>query len=424
MLIPSQNVFRLYFTIDLGNSNVTSLNNNTVFESAWWNGENLESNFGLPDDSHMGFGMVLKNFNIDSPDLNSLITNPALRIQDWHQGSVIENINSSYYDNFLDSSNNYYTIFKNIKTLTPVVGTKARYIFRGSHNLCYMEMCLGANSPVGYLFEGPVTAFTMKSMSFEGMAIGAHFKSAVYDISITDSYMEAVDDVVLKFDSYVNVCKLSNNYINYATKPNMCLVEYTPLPANNIIVDSSNYFESILSTNKIFKNLDNTVGYNRYRIDEPMDSIQGTNDLDKLLVNNSLYSTQADYNKKVISSNFKANVNNEFAIGNYSGRFSNGFNSLVGGRVSTYGVNVIDIETKITRSDTSFIYVNIRLTVNDTSYSYIKGFFIGSLFINIDDSGLTPSTKVNIAEEGGFMVIRNQTLGEPITNCVGEIRLI
>jgi len=400
--------------INCGNSTFKMLNDTTLFTSGYDNSGVLTSNFGSAADSHYSQGITLENFSITS-NVGTL-TATALKIQDWHQGSAIQNIASKGTEVILQSHNNYYTLFDNIRTIHNSLISTARFDFTGYHNLCKFTRLMAAGAAVGYKFDA-LTACQFSYNSVEGVGIGLQFNSSVYDIVIENNYCENFSDVVIQFNDYVYAATIRNNYVNFVNHGTSHFLDYKPLPINNIIIDSDNTFISMPSQSNMIKTIDNVyskgVVIRRSKIN--------ASSLDDLIISNTVYSTNIDWQQKVDMPGMRANVVNKYAVGNYSGKYTDGRNTAHGFEWVDTSSSTLQLNTKIINSDTQRIYVNIY--VYSANIGLITGEFIGSKFYRHDATGISVSTILSISVVNGYVQIDGSYSGT-VTGCRGEIRLM
>lgn len=405
--------------IDCGNSNFKMMADVTLFTSGYYNSGVLVTNFGTPLDSHYSQGIVLKNFHITS-NVGYLVQ-PMLKIQDWHQGTLLENISSLVCGQMLWSRNNYYCNFKDIRSLhSDTIRTGDRFIFSENHNLNKFEGLIAANASTGYRFDGPVISCQMTNMSFEGQTIGAKFNSTVYDISIENSYIEGIDDVAFAFNSYTLGTVFKNNYINFLNSPTSYFIYYNPLPGSVIRVEESNFFSNIPSDANIIKNREDTYG-DGITIERAKDVASSLNDL---LIDNNIFGKNINWCQKKKMTGIIANVNNYLIPGNYSGQFSTGYNSTNGFEWINNGNNLLTIRTRIVRNSVHFAYVALNIS-HSTGPTTIVGLIVGNTFYEFTNIGLQLSTKLVPGAFGAYLQIDGGIFfNANITNVTGEIRII
>jgi len=417
VIIPQNPSFARLIDINFNGAKFTMLADVTLFTSGYDNAGVLTSNFGTVLGFSNSFEVTLRNFSIYSSV--GLLLSTTLKIQDYHQGCLLQNIASNYTQTILESCNNFYASFDGIRTILSGTGTQSRFIFSSQHNLCKFSNLLATNSTIGYHFKGSLTACQLTNMSFEGINIGAQFDNYVYDCSLENSYIENISDVAIKFIGNVYGFTIKNNYINFLNNPNMYLVEYVPLPNNNVIVGVDNYFGAMPSDANIFKTKDNTPGYSLLTIQRPP---QFASNIDMLYVDNANFSNQTDYIQRMSMTRGKANVVNKYVVGNYAGMFTTGFDVLTGGSWLNNSNNILAIRTKITNSFTQNIYINIKISA--TTITFIKGNFIGTVFYEYTATGVLVTTALSITIVNGFLQINAPAVTGTITAVYGEIRLI
>jgi len=402
--------------INCGNSNFRMKNDTTLFTSGYDNNGTLITNVGTVYDSHYSGGIVLENFFVTRDSTLAALTKPVMRIQDWHQGCTIRNISSSISETILESINNYYTLFDNIRTLC--VSDGARFIFSGNMNLNRFTRLQAADAAIGYKFDGPLTACQFTFNSVEGVGIGLQFNSTVYDVAIENNYIEGFG-VAIEFNSYVMAATVQNNYVNFLNRSTSFLVDYEPLPANNVIIEDNNYFGAMPSSANIIKASALTYGTGLVIQRPKINSVL----LEDLIVSNSIFAPTLDWQQKVDMPEMRANVVNKYAVGNYSGQYSGGHTVPHGYKWINNSNETLALQTKITPSSTQRIYVNIYVYDTTGGSQIIKGEFMGSTFYEYTATGISVTTKLSVSTVNGFIQI-NGTYSGTITETSGEVRLM
>lgn len=408
-------------TLDFGESDFIMTQDVTLFTSGYYDNGVLKTNYDTPKMFVNSFQVVLSGFTISSRV--GYLTATMLKIQDWHQGCEIKNIASHVCRTMLESNNNFYTKFTKIDASYSeggFIGT--RFIFENEHNLCAFERLSATNSNIGYQFNASLTACTFRQNSLEGMNIGAQFNSAVYDLTIADCYEENFGNVAYQFNDYAFSVKFIGGYCNFIDHPEAHFLEYKPSPGNDIHIDSGYHFANIYSKSQIIKNKENDygigiiVGFASRR----------SGDISKLNVDNAEFGNKIDINQKLRFTGFYGNVNNELIAGNYSGRYTLGFDGQQGFKWVNDSSGTLKIQTAIKNSQTQKIYVNLAIS-NGGTPTFIAGEFIGgfsaSSFYKYTNTGLVFDTGLSISVVDGFVQI-NGTFSGTITNVVGEVRLI
>jgi hypothetical protein len=407
-------------TLDFRNSIFKMLADVPLFESAYDNGGVLTSNYGTTLDSHYSYGITLTNFGVESAV--GQLTQPTLKIQDWHQSCQITNITSAVSRQMLWANNCYYTTFDNI--LSTLIAPKAgdRFIWFNNTNLCKISRLVAGNSITGYRFDGAVTATVMESMSFEGMVIGALFNATVYDIAIRDSYFEGWTDIAIAFNSYVEGALIENNYVNFLSDATAYFLYYAPLPGANVVVAPSNNFTAMPSNANIIKVREDVYGEGVVIERSPIAvaSVTGFN------VNNAIIGRRIDWQQKATKPNVIANVNNDFIPGNYSSRFSDGFNNSNGFDWVNLSSTALRLRTRIAQNFVQLVYVNIEVSFGGGGPTYIAGLFIGNQFYKATGASFAPSSDLTGTTDanGYFQVDGGSAFGGNLTGVKGEIRLI
>lgn len=404
-------------TIDGGDSIFKMLSDITLFESAYYNSGVLTSNFGTAYDSHYSLAIILQNFSVITPT-GLQIVQPVLKIQDWHYGCVIRNIKSSVNQQMMFSANNYSAMFDTIQSFiqAPIAG--ARFVFSGSHNLNKISNFVAANSVTAYRFDGPVTACQITNMSVEGCTYGFVFNAAVYDVNIENSYFEGFTNTAIVFTSYVDACLIQNNYVAFTA--GSYFVDYPLLPGVNVIVAQNNSYQGTYTEASILKTVSATYS-SGIIVQRP--SINTSNIAD-LIIDNTLISNNVQWEQPIIMPGIITKKTNIYAIGQYAGKYSEGYGLYHGFTWTNLSSGTIRINTKMLYSQTLKIYVNIAVTVTGTTV--IKGEFIGGFtptFYEYGASAVTVTSALNITNVGGFVQI-NGTVAGTITAIAGEIRLI
>ncbi len=233
--------------IDFSNATLHVSKDITVFQS---------DNWGSKIDSKMSNGIVLSNFEIDF--LNKGNSSYAIQLQDYHQGSKLENIAANNVKNLIHSKNNYYLELYNINSNYDGKAGK-RYFFEGYHGLNKFSKLSAVNSEVCYSFEqGMIASVLMESISVEGCKVGINFSSEVYSFILQGSYIENFETAFV-FQNYIHSANIDNNYFNFLNKKNINLLDYKGLPANNLRFGKGNNYIGTDYGNLI-KNKENLYG--------------------------------------------------------------------------------------------------------------------------------------------------------------------
>lgn len=387
-----------------------------IFTSGYDNAGTLTTNYGTALDSHLSLGIRLQNFNFTS---NALRTVAALKIQDWHQGSQLSNMSFHNCRVAMQANNTYYATFDTLQA-PGGDGSQPMFQWLGNINLNRVSNCVAVNAGgTSYLFAGGVTALTFSGNSMEGFLDGVVFNNAVYDVTIENNYIETFTGTAIKFNDFVYSAILRNNYVNFQNTGTNYFVDYLPLSANNIVIENSNYFSEITSRAQIIKTLSNIVGNNNLTVQQPLIS-GGT--LTDLLIDNTLTSEVIGWGQTARQAGLRANVVNLFAVGNYSGQMTSGYNHDNGFVDASTGSTIL-LTTNIKPSDTQIIYVNIRINVSGVGFVYVKGQFIGTDFYEYNGTALVKTTTLSITVPVSTVQI-NGTAAAAINGLTGEIRLI
>ena len=403
---------------DFGGTTFTLDTNAIVFTSGYDNGGTLTTNVGTPYDTYYSDNIELICGNMQSSI--GQIGQPALSIQDWHQGCVIKNFSSSIHQQAGKFINCFYTEWYNMYStiVAPIAG--ARWVWEGATNLCKISRFVAGNSVTGYRFDGPLTATNISNMSFEGMTYGVEFNSSVYDVEINHSYFEAITDTMIVTTDSVHSLKLANNYFNFLSSASTYLISYFAAPANNFDIDSSNYYDGMPSRANLIKNREDVYG------DGIKISFAKNNGvLADTLVDPLVFGANITIDETIDIAGLKANVNNDFAIGNYSGRFTTGKDQENGFVWVDNTDNTLVISTKIKQNNVQITYVHIVIA-HSAGPTTVAGQFIGNTFYEYDGAGLTASTALTGSTDGsGFFQINGGVFyNTVITSVFGEVRLI
>jgi hypothetical protein len=407
--------------LDFKDSIFKMLSDTPLFESAYDNNGVLTSNYGTALDSHFSIGITITNFGVESAI--GELSQPTLKIQDWHQQCRITNITSGVSAQMMWANNCYYTNFDNISagTLGPS-RSGDRFIWFNQTNLCKISRLVAVNSATGYRFDGPVTATVMENMSFEGQTVGAAFNSVVYDLAIRDSYFENFSDVAISFNNFVTGAIIDNNYVNFLNDATAYFLYYAPLPGANVVVTPSNSFTAMPSDANIIKIREDTYGAGVVIQRQPIEvaSVSGFN------VNNAIIGNRIDWQQKATKINLIANVNNKFIPGNYSSSFTDGLNNPNGFDWVDLSSTALRLRTRIQQNFVQLVYVNIQVSFVGGGPTIIAGLFIGLQFYKATGASFAPSSDLTGATDanGYFQVDSGSAFAGNLTGVVGEIRLI
>lgn len=422
--IPQQSIFGKTRAYDFGGATIVPLANITLFESGYFNGGgNLVSAIGLPVESKNCFGIRFGNFTVDKKlvgDAN--FTAQIVRIQDWHQGCAVHKIYSNFCETILYSNNSFYCEFDEVQTILDVVdvGTQPRFLFAGTHNLNVFRKLVGTNAPVAYQFNGPVISPHFEDVSIEGVIVGAQFNADVYGGNFAStSYIENFT-LAFEFGAGVHGFKIDNAYVNFLGHTGSYLIGYNSANASSSIILGENIaVQNMPSENNWFATKDNTANRNNLMIRRKLVS---TSSLDDLLVNNTIISTQAQYDANANMAGLKAHIVNKYAVGNYSGQYTSAYANSNGFDWVNNGSNTLTIRTRVVKNDTQRVYVNIKV-LSGAGDTIIRGEFVGNDFFEFGVSGV--STKLTSGSFGAYLQIDGGFFfPSTITGCVGEVRLV
>lgn len=234
--------------IDFSNAELIVSKDITVFQS---------DNWGSKLDSKMTNGLVLGNFQINFKNQQS--SNYAIMLQDFHQGSKLENISANNVKNLLHSKNNYYLELYNINSnYNGEAGI--RFLFEGYHGLNKFSKLTATNSEKCYSFQGGmIAAVEMDNISVEGCQIGMDFGSEVYSFTLRNSYIENFKTAFV-FKNYIHSATIESTYVNFLSKKDIYLVEYKGLPANNLVFKRNNSYVGTTDFQNLIKGKENLYG--------------------------------------------------------------------------------------------------------------------------------------------------------------------
>ena len=108
---------------------------------------------------------------------------------------------------------------------------------------------------------------------------------------------------------------------------------------------------------------------------------------------------------------------NKYAVGNYSGKYTNSRNTAHGFEWVDTSNSTLQLNTKTINSEKQRIYV---YAPNSGS---ITGEFIGSTFYRYDAKGVSVSILLSLSVVDGYVQI-NGSYGGTVTGCKGEVRLM
>ena len=423
--IPQQPDFDRWIDIDCGNSTFKMLANVTLFQSASWGTETGTTN---------SFGISLCNFTISTSLGTLALGASSLKIQDWHQGCSIKNIKSFYAQTLLESANNFYCDFEKIETLLLASGSlQDRYIFTGEHNLNRFVGLVSQNCRTGYRFDGTLSAVTFDSCSGESLTNVAVFNGNVSDITISGGYFELFTNVAFSFNARALGVKFTNNYINFLAAGSVpgstnVFLDYVPGLYNNITIAKDNVMVNYAGENQIIFTNDTT--YAQGITYELYNDTAAT--LAPLLVDNASWPTHMAWDQKKHMPGMLANVVNVHAVGNYSGKFTDGYANSHGFSWTDTGANTLRMATRIVRNTagalppTNLIYVNLLVVwTGAPGFNYVKGVFVGDDFYEFDGTALTKTTSLTASTVSGYLQIDGGFFfGGVVTGCTGEVRLV
>lgn len=419
-------------TLDFENSVFVMAADVPLFTSGYDNGGVLTTNWGTTLLSHPSNGITLRRFAVESSVGN--ITSPAVRVQDWLQGTVIEDIFSGVNYRMIYASNCFYGNFRRVYG-TGGNAAVAMNEFSNNCNLMRLESFVSLGASIAYHFTGPVTALILQSMSFEtGTAgVGAQFEAAVYDLGVEDSYCEIgvpINYTMLKFNDFVFGATLRNNYFNFNGQTTAYVLEYWPNSTNQIRIAADNAFINFPSNANIIKNREDVYG--RGIIIE-RSTVQGV--LADTYVDNAIIGANIDWRQRIsLPSGALAKVVNKIIPGHYSGAYTNTFSTAATGFTNNSSGTTLTLNTKIAQSQAMRVAVSLHFVINATDYftfgEIVPTGFGAYAYFAYTGGGFAPSLIINATFVGGLLQINgvagSNGLGtaNAITSVTGEVRVI
>lgn len=392
----------------------------TLFESGYYNTSgDLVSNFGTEYDSHYSKYITLGNFTIIAGTPSGRLSAALLRIQDWHHGSKVHNIACNAASFGMHSINNYYMEYSDLVFEYPSVKSGDRFVFEGNINLNVFRRLIATNAEIQYRFDGPVTASVIDSVSLEGGTVGAQFSSEIFDLSVTNCYIENISDTAFYFGTYVHSAVFSNNYVNFVEQPTMYFLGYSPTPATNITIESSNYFSV---EERILKTVENTYG-NGIRI------VRGGkfgSTLKSMIADLTTIGAKVGVDQNLYYDGFVGKKVNDLIPGLYAGKFTNGISSRHGFEWLNQNTPQLLLGTAMTHNGTELMYVNIIIT-QGSGNTTLSGLVIGGVFYKFSAGGVSLSSDLELdLSDSPYVRLRGSSslITSTVTNVVGEIRLI
>ncbi|GEN70364.1 glycosyl hydrolase family 28-related protein [Chryseobacterium lathyri] len=412
-------LFFLSKTYDFNESAFLIQSDFTVFESGYYDQGELVSAIGRPNDTNNCFGIKFGNFSLLTSLYN--VTSPALVIKDWHQGCEISNISSFKFSTLLESVNNYYTVFNDLRTSHENDARLGeRFIFSGEMNLNVFRALVASNALTGYKFDGPLRACHFDAISVEGVTTGMQFNSEINNCSVVNSYIENFE-LAFEFNSYIDSFTLDNNYLNFGNDPSRRLIKYIGLPLNNIHLLSTNNMVGFTNYGQLYVSTENDYGYG---MEMSFNPIKGDS-INNLLTDD--FGANFNINGKAKFPTYLANIQNAKGLipGNYSGQYTHGYDGTSGFEVDSSLSNLVHVKTKIKHTWTQIVYVNLEVYVGSV-VKYYKGFFIGNVFYEFGSSGISVTGGLeSIVNSDGFIDIQGGSYESgDVISVKGEVRLI
>lgn len=194
-------------TIDLNGSVITGGGANTIFESGYWSGGSVVTNFGQPNETQIVYKSMVRN---------GFITNCALAFNlfNFCEGSVLENIRFSSCDSALYAKRSFYGKFSNLIIRTPITAigsqTVPAFWWDDSVNATLHEKCNAVGYKTGLQFSGVKDNPLIVACGGESCTTALNVLNTTESMRIENFYCEA-STTCFNFDSGGNH---SNVYID------------------------------------------------------------------------------------------------------------------------------------------------------------------------------------------------------------------
>ncbi|AUR93289.1 coil containing protein [Vibrio phage 1.186.O._10N.286.49.E3] len=434
IFLPNFPSFDNYQVIDFGGMVIRP--DDTVFkpmQSGKRVGGVWESAMSDPLQTNMTFNTKLTGLVFVRDDPETKDGRVALEIKDWHQSCELETLIARNFQTALDSYNNFYLNYGNLKLQNAALASGERtgigFIFRTAVNLNNIKQLVSQNVDTGYVVDGLVTALHIETISLEGQNHGLITTGEVRGMTVSGTYGEYnVTDSEEFFDFQGPVYNVAIDGCYFtSSNANTWIIKSISSPRSAIMFGKNNNLAGTLDETRVFEN----KGYGYRTLGSPSES-QGS-DIDGILMRESDLGVGTVVDKYAVdvyvgdATYSVAMVHNEIIPANYSGRMTRGFNS--NRQPGLYGFTFDQVageaklSTRILYSSTQYIRAAIR--VND--FASTKEFFFeihGDNVYNIDRT-VSPDVSFSTAADGTIeLTISGLSTGGGATLSGGEIRVI
>jgi hypothetical protein len=201
--------------IDLQNSIVTGIGTNTVFESGYWSGSTVVTNFGQANETQICYKSEVKNGFVTNANI-------AFHLFNFCEGSAIFNIRCSTVNQALYAQRCFYGSFRRIIARTPLLAigsqTLACFEFNDSINAIDMSGLFAVGYAVGHRLRGSKDNPYLFNCGAESCTTGIQVDDATSALQIIGGYFEG-DTTAINFNAngnHTNV-KIDGNWFNTTT---------------------------------------------------------------------------------------------------------------------------------------------------------------------------------------------------------------
>ncbi|CAL9955975.1 hypothetical protein VPHD456G2_0013 [Vibrio phage D456 g2] len=335
----------------------------------------------------------------------------ALELKDWHQSCELETLTARNFQTALDSYNNFYLNYGNLKLQNAALSSGKRtgigFIFRTANNLNNIKQLVSQNVDQGYIFEGLVTALHIESISLEGQNHGLATTGEVRGMTVSGTYGEynnSDSEDFFDFQSSVYNVDIDGCYFT-SNNPNTWIIKSKSSPRSAINFGKNNNLAGTLDESRIFEN----KGYGYRTIGRPSES-QGSS-LSNLDISESdvgIGTVVEGYCPNIGSGEKTHNIallNGGTIPSHQSGRMTSGFQTSVmhGLYDPVKGSGQVAFKSKITYSNTQEILLAFKIAdINKTVT--IRGRMVANQFYEYTSAGLVRSASVTMSAATGFII--------------------
>ena len=335
----------------------------------------------------------------------------ALELKDWHQSCELETLVARNFQTALDSYNNFYLNYGNLKLQNTALASGERtgigFIFRTANNLNNIKQLVSQNVDTGYIFDGLVTALHIETISLEGQNHGLATTGEVRGMTVSGTYGEynnSDSEDFFDFQSSVYNVDIDGCYFT-SSNPNTWIIKSKSSPRSAINFGKNNNLAGTLDESRIFEN----KGYGYRTIGRPSES-QGSN-LANLEVSESdvgVGTVVEGYCPNIGSGEKTHNIaslNGGTIPSHQSGRMTSGFQTSVmhGLYDPVKGDGQVIFKSKIIYSNTQEILLAFKIAdINKTVT--IRGRMVDNQFYEYTPAGLVQSSSVTMSAATGFII--------------------